>query len=168
MKTNFLKQPQNPIKIDVLYSSKINGGKNSMKSNFENLIENYAALKYDAEELGRDKLFELILAFLEDRFSRYSWSKHEIRGNLEIPITIGMLRKLNSNLYNTQRVLLDELKDAVIEDQFSNVSEKLDEEKERIDQMPDDDDYHRYKDDILLNVLDTKKHKEVLGNATRR
>jgi hypothetical protein len=155
MKRIFLKQSQNPIKIGVLSSAKTNGGEISMKSKFKNLIADYAFHGCKIKELDRDRLFALTLAYLEDKFAGSSGSSCP-NSLIEIPMNIGMLYKLNSNIYNHQRALLEDIKDAIMANQISDVSEKLDEEKEAMNKMLGDD-YGNYRNNILILLSAAKK-----------
>jgi hypothetical protein len=158
MKRIFLKQPQNPIKIEVLYSLKHNGGNVIMKSKFKNLIEDYAFHGRKIEELDKERLFALILAYLEDKFSGFSGGScpEQI---IDVPMTIEMLHKLNSNIYNHQRALLEDIKKVVVATQINKVDEKLDEEKEKVSQILGDG-YYRYRDRIVI-LLSAMKKQEV-------
>ncbi len=158
MKIIFLKQQQSPIKTGVLYSSKINGGRVVMKSKFKNLLEDYAFLGCEVEDLSRDRLFALTLAYLEDKFSGGSGGGCP-NSVIDVPMTIGMLCKLNSAIYNHQRALLEDIKDAVMETQISSVGERFDEEKGRISKMLGDD-YRGYRNSILV-LLGANKKQEV-------
>ncbi len=102
-----------------------------MQNSFKGLIEDYAFHGLDAKHLSKDELFGLSLAYLEDKFSKWPWKSVSINDEVDVPITIGMLRKLNSNLYNQQKAFLEEVKAAVIEEQMSDISEALDDERER-------------------------------------
>jgi hypothetical protein len=119
-----------------------------MKGKFKNLIANYAFHGCEVKKLGRNQLFVLTLAYLEDELS--GWSENSCCPNsfIYVPMTIGMLYKLSSNIYNHQRALLEELKDAVTKTQITDISEKLDEEKEAITKALGDGYYNAKKREV--------------------
>jgi len=135
MKKNFLKQPQNSIKQGVLFLITKTEGVNmqiiSTQSKFQDLVEDYASQGRKFTHLNKDELFELTLAYLENKSSQWSWNKCSGCDDVEVIITIGMLRKLNSNLYNHQKEFLEEVKESVVESWWNYVSEILDDEVER-------------------------------------
>lgn len=175
MKRIFLKQPQNSIKLDVLcFLSNKNGGLKNMQSDFKSLIEDYAFQGRDVKHLSKDELFGLTLAYLENKFSKSKWiwsGGTNDNDNIDVEITLRTLHKLNSNVYNHQKVFLEEIKDSVIEAQIDNVSEVLDDEIERAkNRCIGNDDHHDFNEQFnLLNIFNAVKKQEVLyGNATRR
>ncbi len=61
---------------------------------------------------------------LEDKFSKWPWNVVNVDDDANVIITVGMLRKLGSGIYNQ----LEKVRDAVIEAQISDISEALDDE----------------------------------------
>lgn len=132
MKIIFLKQPQSSIKIEVLcFLSKNKKETKNMQNDFKSLIENYAFQGRDVKHLSKDELFSLTLAYIENKFSKWPWGICKASDDVDVVVTIGMLRNLNSNIYNYQKAFLEEFKVSVIDSQIDGVSETLDDEIEQ-------------------------------------
>ncbi|CAL7961354.1 hypothetical protein GAMM_200030 [Gammaproteobacteria bacterium] len=145
-----------------------------MQGDFKSLIENYAFQGRDVKHLSRDELFGLTLAYLENKFSKSKciWSgSYNSNDNIDIELTLRTLHKLNSNIYNHQKIFLEKVKDSIIEAQLDNVSEALDDEIEHAKNRCVGNDDHGYCGEQfnLLNIFNAGKKQEVsYGNATRR
>ena len=142
-----------------------------MKTKFQELIENYAFQGRDVNRLSKDQLFELTIAYLKNKFSKWPWNNCKADDSIDIEITINMLDKLCSNIYNSQKEVLEEIKNSVIEAQISDVSEALDEEIERTRNRYSNDD-REYLYERPVNLLEafnaTKKRVAIYGNAVRQ
>lgn len=152
MQNKFSKQQQNPTKEGVLFPlTKNRNGDNKMENNFKNLIESYALRARDIHDLSKDELFGLTLAYIENKCFTWPWNRCGVDNNIDVVVTVGMLRKLNNNIYNHQRAFLEEFKDSVIASQIDNVSEALDDEIEQV-RKERYEDYDTDKECVVVNA----------------
>jgi hypothetical protein len=165
MKRIFTQRQQNFINIEVFCSTlKNKKGESVMqnrfknfigdprKSEFQNLIEDYAYLGKTVIHLTKDELFELTMAYLEDKRSKWMWSGGGSNGSIDVPVTMDMLQELNSKIYNHQKSFLDKMRAAVVENQECDVSELLDEEIERARNKFGDNEHHDVMPLMLFNT----------------